>query len=73
MLGITDADMVNNMTEERHPNDAPAHSKVTSNIEETKRIFAEMIKERGEKYVVNAQISDVMKDMWAAKQARRLS
>lgn len=73
MLGITDKDMVDNMTETKHPNDAPARSKVTSNIEETKKIFAEMAKGKDHKYVVNTQIADVMKEMWAAKQARRLS
>ncbi len=73
MLGITDKDMVDNMTETKHPNDAPARSKVTTNIEETKKIFAEMAKGKDQKYVVNTQIADVMKEMWAAKQARRLS
>ena len=73
MLGITDQDMVDHMTESRHPNDAPAKPKVTTNIDETKKIFAEMIKGQGQKYVVNAQIVDVMRDMWAAKQARRMS
>ena len=58
------------MNESRHPNDAPARTKVTSNIDETKKIFAEMSKGQGEKYVVNSQICDVMKEMWKAKQER---
>lgn len=70
MLGITDKDMVDNMTEEKHPNDAPERTKVTPNIEETKKIFAEMAKGYDKKYVVNSQICDVMKEMWAAKNAR---
>jgi hypothetical protein len=70
MLGITDKDMVDNMTESKHPNDAPARPKVTPNIEETKKIFAEMAKGLEKKYVVNSQICDVMKEMWAAKTQR---
>ena len=69
-LNITDKDMVDNMTENRHPNDAPEKPKVTPNIEETKKIFAEMAVGYGKKYVVNSQIFDVMKEMWAAKNAR---
>jgi hypothetical protein len=74
MLNIDDKSMVDNMTEnkQQHPNDAPAKPKVTPNIEETKKIFAEMIKGKDKKYVVNSQICDVMKEMWAEKQARRL-
>ena len=71
-LNITDKDMVDNMTENRHPNDAPEKPKVTPNIEETKKIFAEMAQGYGKKYVVNAQICDVMREMWAAKNARSL-
>jgi hypothetical protein len=69
-LNITDKDMVDNMTENRHPNDAPAKPSVKPNIEETKKIFAEMAQGYGKKYVVNSQICDVMKEMWAAKNAR---
>jgi len=69
-LNITDKDMVDNMTENRHPNDAPEKPKVTPNIEETKKIFAEMAVGYGKKYVVNSQICDVMKEMWAAKLGR---
>lgn len=58
------------MNESRHPNDAPARTKVTSNVDETKKIFAEMAKGHGEKYVVNSQICDVMKEMWKAKNER---
>lgn len=69
-LNITDKDMVDNMTENRHPNDAPAKPTVKPNIEETKKIFAEMSVGYGKKYVVNSQICDVMKEMWTAKRAR---
>ena len=69
-LNITDRDMVDNMTENRHPNDAPERPKIKPNIEETKKIFAEMAVGYGKKYVVNSQICDVMKEMWAAKNAR---
>ena len=73
MLNITDKDMVNNMSENKqHPNDAPARTKVTPNVEETKKIFAEMMKGHDNKYVVNSQICDVMKQMWEQKKARRL-
>lgn len=70
MLNITDDDMVKNMQEARHPNDAPARTKVTPNIDATKQIFAEMSKGKDQKYVVNSGISDVMKQMWEAKKAR---
>ena len=70
MLNIDDKSMVDNMTESKHPNDAPARDKVTPNIEETKRIFAEMQQGKQKKYVVNSQICDVMKEMWEAKKAR---
>lgn len=70
-LNIDDKSMVDNMTESaQHPNDAPARPKVTPNIEETKKIFAQMGQAYGKKYVVNSQISEVMKEMWAAKQQR---
>lgn len=58
------------LNESRHPNDAFERPKVTPNIEETKKIFAEMAVGYGKKYVVNSQICDVMKEMWAAKNAR---
>jgi hypothetical protein len=70
MMNITDDDMVKNMQEARHPNDAPARTKVTPNIEVTKQIFAEMSKGKDQKYVVNSGISDVMKQMWEAKKQR---
>jgi len=70
MLNIDDESMVQNMNESKHPNDAPARPKVTPNIEETKKIFAEMAKGKDEKFVVNSGISAVMKELWAAKQAR---
>ena len=72
MLGINDKDMVDNMTENKHPNDAPARLKITPNVEETKKIFAEMMKGHDTKYVVNSQICDVMKQMWEQKKARKL-
>jgi len=70
MLNISDEDMVKNMNESRHPNDAPAKPKVEANIEETKKIFAEMSKGKDKKYVVNSGIVDVMKEMWEAKRQR---
>jgi hypothetical protein len=70
MLNIDDKSMVDNMTESKHPNDAPAREKVTPNIEETKKIFAEMGKAYEKKYVVNSGICDVMKQMWEAKNQR---
>lgn len=70
MLNISDEDMVNNMTEQKHPNDVPAKAKVSANIEETKKIFAEMTKGKDQKYVVNSKIVDVMKEMWEAKRQR---
>ena len=72
MLNIDDKSMVDNMTEEKHPNDSPARTKITPNIEETKKIFAEMAIGKDQKYVVNSQICDVMKEMWKQKLARRL-
>jgi hypothetical protein len=62
--------MVKNMTEKKHQNDSPPREKISSNIEVTKRIFAEMAKGHGEKYVVNQGISDVMKTMWEKKRSR---
>ena len=70
MMNIDDKSMVDNMTENRHPNDAPAKPSVKPNIEETKKIFVEMARGHEKKYVVNSQICDVMKEMWAAKNAR---
>lgn len=70
MMNIDDKSMVDNMTESKHPNDAPARDKVTPNIEETKKIFQQMGQAHGKKYVVNSQIVDVMREMWAAKQER---
>ena len=71
MLNIDDKSMVDNMTENKqHPNDAPARLKVTPNVEATKQIFAEMSQGKDQKYVVNSQICDVMKEMWEAKRQR---
>jgi hypothetical protein len=58
------------LSESRHPNDSAERPKVTPNIEETKKIFADMARGHDKKYVVNSQICDVMKEMWAAKRAR---
>ena len=55
------------ISEARHPNDSSERPKVTPNIEETKKIFADMARGYDKKYVVNSQICDVMKEMWAAK------
>lgn len=70
MLNVDDDSMVANMNESKHPNDAPARSKVTPNVEETKKIFAEMAKGKEKQFVVNSGIVDVMKQMWEEKQAR---
>ena len=70
MLNIDDESMVDNMQESKHPNDAPARISVRSNPEETKKIFAELAKGKDNKYVVNSQIVDVMKQMWEQKRAR---
>ena len=80
MLNITDDDMTKNMMEppiqplyeKRHPNDILERAKVTSNIEETKKIFSDLLKGRDQKYAVNKEISDVMKEMWKKKKARSL-
>ena len=79
-MNISDQDMVNNMEENKktapikesmgHPNDVKARLKITPNVEETKKIFADMEKASEKKYVVNSQICDVMKELWAAKKAR---
>jgi len=62
---------VDNMTEEKkHPNDGPLREKVTSNVDETKKIFEDMAKAKDNKYVVNSQIVDVMKEMWEQKRKR---
>lgn len=58
------------MNESRHPNDSAERTKIKPNIEATKQIFAEMAKGHDQKYVVNSQICDVMKEMWAAKNQR---
>jgi len=70
MLNIDDESMVDNMSENKHPNDSPAKLKITPNIDETKKIFSEMAKNHDEKYVVNSNLVDVMKKMWADKKQR---
>ena len=71
MLNIDDKSMVDNMTEtKQHPNDRPAQPKVITNTSETKKIFAEMSKAKEKKYVVNANLVDVMEKMWAEKKQR---
>lgn len=73
-LNIDDKDLVSekkvNMTEHKHPNDAPAKLKVSANSDETKKIFEDMVKSKDQKYVVNSGICDVMKQMWVAKKQR---
>jgi hypothetical protein len=61
---------IKTISESRHPNDSPERPKVTPNIEETKKIFADMARGRDQKYVVNSQICDVMKEMWTEKRRR---
>ena len=70
MLGIDDATMMDNVTELKHPNDAPRKSTVKPKTEETKKIFMELATNRDNKYAVNSGISAVMKQMWEAKQKR---
>jgi len=70
MLNIDDESMMDNMTEGKHPNDAPAKTKISPNIDETKKIFSEMAKSRDKKYVVNSHLVDVMGKMWEAKRQR---
>lgn len=72
MLNIDDDSMVNNMTENRHPNDSPERPRVSQKPDETKKIFAEMADNRDKKYVVNSGIVDVMKQMWEQKKKRRM-
>ena len=64
---------IKSVNESKHPNDSPERIKITANPEATKQIFADLAKGHDEKYVVNSQICDVMKEMWAAKHARRLN
>ena len=56
----------------RHPNDPAKRFSVNLNIEEMKKIFKDMAKEKDNKYATNPQISDVMKEMWTAKKSRKL-
>lgn len=69
-MNIDDKTMMDTVNENRHPNDAPARSKVTANVAETNKIFSELVTDRDDKYVVNSGISEVMKQMWKAKQKR---
>ena len=71
-MNIDDKTMMNNVTENKHPNDSPARLKINGNVEETKKIFAEMAQGRDKKYVVNSGISDVMKQMWEQKKNRKM-
>lgn len=71
MLNIDDKTMMNNINEEKqHPNDGPKIPTVTINIEETKKIFADMTAENDKKWVVNSKICDVMKLLWDDKRKR---
>jgi len=72
MMGIDDETMMDNMTENKHPNDAPAKTKITSKPAETKKIFSEMAFARDNKFVVNSHLIDVMKELREAKQKRRM-
>ena len=69
-LNIDDKTMMDNVTENKHPNDKPLEFKTTTNKEETKKIFSEMAKNHNEKFVVNSNIVDVMTKMWDAKRKR---
>lgn len=77
-LNVNDKAMVDNMDikeqsyEFRHPNDPAKRFSVNLNIEEMKKIFKDMAKEKDNKYATNPQISDVMKEMWTAKKSRKL-
>lgn len=70
MLNMTDDQMIASMNESKHPNDAPARTKVVAKTDETKKIFTELAHGRDNKYVVNSGICDVMKQMWEQKQQR---
>lgn len=70
MLNIDDESMVQNMNENKHPNDGPLREKVTANTSETKKIFEDMTKQKDNRYVVNSHIVDVMKEMWEQKRQR---
>ena len=71
MLNIDDDSMVNNMSEKlKHPNDKPLNEKITVNMDEAKKIFAEMAQAKDNKFVVNSGIVDVMQEMWEVKRQR---
>lgn len=70
MLNIDDESMVNNMTENKHPNDSAARSKVSANPSETKKIFEDLAKQKDNKFVVNSNIVDAMRQTWDAKKKR---
>lgn len=70
MMGIDDESMMNNMNENKHPNDAPAKPKITSDPDATKQIFNELSHARDHKYVVNSGIVSVMEQMWEEKRQR---
>ncbi len=71
MLDIEDGDITKNMTEaKRHPNDRPASTKITVNVDETKKVFSEMAKAYDNRYVVKSEIVDVMNKMWKDKKKR---
>ena len=71
-MNIDDKTMMDDITENRHPNDSPARSKIKNNEEETKKIFSELSDKKDKKYVVNSGICDVMKQMWEQKKKRRM-
>lgn len=71
-MNIDDKTMMTNVTENRHPNDAPARNKITNKSDETNKIFLELVNKKDTKYVVNSGIVDVMKQMWEQKRKRHI-
>lgn len=69
-MNIDDKTMMDNVTENKHPNDAPARLKLSPNKEETSKIFTELADVHSKKYVVNSGIVDVMKEMRDKKRQR---
>lgn len=69
-LNIDDKTMMDNVTENKHPNDRVASEKIKVNSIETKKIFTEMANLRDNKYVVNSNIVDAMKQSWDLKNKR---
>ena len=71
MLNVDDESMVNMSEQKKHPNDTKSLTeKVSVNMDEAKKIFSEMAKDKDKKFVVNSGISQVMDEMWAEKRQR---